>query len=530
MLPLHNVTDDDLKCSKEMWVKAAANPEVPQNQVLRVTMKDLSTLYPEPDHPSGSTRDDRFNAWKILEALIMYSPESLQKHHVNLGDLEVVDPIPLQQTSQVPHRTLDIAPSTAAQNAKALKAFFKQAGIGDCAENPHVRDLEDNVVLVFGDLLTGEWIRSLLESRSEEKTLWQHLQFVVYVMGLFHLKMACADAIWCIFIQPKGACNDNNSLINHVDCWQIVIERRKFASLEDFAKSDPSFDTLRQLSEEIAAEFVGSTDMFELIQQGRETERDKVISGEWKACSCSGCLFFKAAESTSKKGAFQAVDWLVEHNNLYIKSPLIEVYKNTGCTTNYIVPNVLGIGQSIAMTKKEVAGAVEGFGENAQDVEDVEMYEDVNTDFEMADKLDGQEVNCGAGVEEGTNVGEDGKGEEGGELEVKDDGNLDINVRTSDWKGRQVQKDSRSEGRCLHREQLCFARGFLAGCGVMLASEGSIAKEELRVLAARGAAGIEESAAVFGGGRGDSWSPGVISPGLTLDLPIVKVKLISGGT
>lgn len=52
-----------------------------------------------------------------------------------------------------------------------------------------------------------------MESRSEEATRWRKLQFIVYVMGLFHLKMACADAIWRIFIQPKGSDVDENSRV-----------------------------------------------------------------------------------------------------------------------------------------------------------------------------------------------------------------------------------------------------------------------------------------------------------------------------
>jgi hypothetical protein len=63
----------------------------------------------------------------------MYGPESLQKHQISLGEPEMLDPIPVQKTSQVPNRTLDIAPSTAAQNAEALEAFFQQAGVGDPA-------------------------------------------------------------------------------------------------------------------------------------------------------------------------------------------------------------------------------------------------------------------------------------------------------------------------------------------------------------------------------------------------------------
>jgi hypothetical protein len=145
----------------------------------------------------------------------MDGPESLQKHQISLGEPKMLDPIPVQKMSQVPNQMLDIAPSTAAQNAKALKAFFKQTGIGDPTENPCIYNLDNNVVLVFGDHLTGEHIRSLLESRSEEKTSWQRLQFIIYVMGLFHLKMACADAIWQLFIRAKGVHNDINSLVNH---------------------------------------------------------------------------------------------------------------------------------------------------------------------------------------------------------------------------------------------------------------------------------------------------------------------------
>jgi hypothetical protein len=171
-------------------------------------MEQLLNLYPKTAHLSGLWRRQQYNAWKFLESLIMYGPESLQNHRISLGEPDMVNPIPVQKTLQVPNQTLDIAPSTAAQNAEALEAFFQQGGVGDPVENPCVHNLDNNVILVFGDLLTGEHIRSLLESRSEEKTPWRRLQFVIYVMGLFHLKMACADAIWRLFIHANGAQND----------------------------------------------------------------------------------------------------------------------------------------------------------------------------------------------------------------------------------------------------------------------------------------------------------------------------------
>jgi hypothetical protein len=42
------------------------------------------------------------------------------------------------------------------------------------------------------------------------------VSIVVFVMSLFNLKMACADAIWCIFIEPKAARDDAMSLMHFV--------------------------------------------------------------------------------------------------------------------------------------------------------------------------------------------------------------------------------------------------------------------------------------------------------------------------
>ena len=123
MLPLHDVPPNALNCSKEMWEKSELNPNA-QNRVPPVSMKQLLGLYPESAHPSGLQRRQRYNAWKFLESLILYGPGSLQKYQDSLGEPKIIDPIPVQKTSQVPNRTLDIAPSTAAQNAKALESFF----------------------------------------------------------------------------------------------------------------------------------------------------------------------------------------------------------------------------------------------------------------------------------------------------------------------------------------------------------------------------------------------------------------------
>lgn len=57
----------------------------------------------------------------------------------------------------------------------------------------------------------------LKERHLIKATPWYRFQYVVFVMGLFHLKMVCANAIWCIVIEPKAARDDATSLMHCVD-------------------------------------------------------------------------------------------------------------------------------------------------------------------------------------------------------------------------------------------------------------------------------------------------------------------------
>ena len=119
---------------------------------------------------------------------------------------------------QLPMHVMDMKPDTPAGNAEAVKGIFTQASIGNSTKNSKACNFENLVVLVFSDLGTGQHLHSLMESRLEEETPWRRLQSVVFVMGFFHLKMVCTDAIWKIFINGsrKSRKTDPNSLINHV--------------------------------------------------------------------------------------------------------------------------------------------------------------------------------------------------------------------------------------------------------------------------------------------------------------------------
>ncbi len=124
-----------------------------------------------------------------------------------------------------------------------------------------------------------EWHDTTTESRTIEFTPQEWLQFLVTVPGGFHIHMACVDAIWRVYIQPKALCEikggifdqfkvlhpkDSSKLASNptycmlndgilhlisshlLVCWE---QATGFADLKDFANSDPQWPDIVALSE-----------------------------------------------------------------------------------------------------------------------------------------------------------------------------------------------------------------------------------------------------------------------------------------
>jgi hypothetical protein len=68
------------------------------------------------------------------------------------------------------------------------------------------------VLVVHGDLGVLERVKSVLASRKIERTDRESFEYVETVPGLFHVLMACADAIWRTYIEPKGLQKDRGSI------------------------------------------------------------------------------------------------------------------------------------------------------------------------------------------------------------------------------------------------------------------------------------------------------------------------------
>ncbi|KAJ7101209.1 hypothetical protein C8R44DRAFT_641767 [Mycena epipterygia] len=281
----HDVTLEDLECSEELWAKSVLNP------------------------------------------LLDESP-SQEARHLEAIHPETVEQIPLVKMRYAPARAMDINQSTHAGNISAVENLLGQGGVGpplpleDPKEKDPVRIAQRKrmrklvsilkyVVLFFGDLGTFERVQGVLLRRSIESTPWLRHQFMVFVMGFFHLKMACADAIWRIFIEPKTGRADPNSLMAYVaqhrpretgkigsnpgfrrmhevirhdgivlrlDAWRVEAKRRNplWTSLEEFAKSKPSDALLDDIANHLAEHYVsgGEVDIYQ-VRSRPVTHRDK---------------------------------------------------------------------------------------------------------------------------------------------------------------------------------------------------------------------------------------------------------------
>ncbi len=79
--------------------------------------------------------------------------------------------------------------STIDGNIEAIMSLLEQSGIVDEGV------FEKYVTLLHGDLGTMEKIKGILHSRRIEESVLEHMDYLLPIPGLFHIRMACIDAI-----------------------------------------------------------------------------------------------------------------------------------------------------------------------------------------------------------------------------------------------------------------------------------------------------------------------------------------------
>lgn len=422
-IPLYDVINPSaLRCSRELWERDPINPS-PLVIPIQVDSNDLDAFHnlktsgsaQRPSDPNKLIPALEQYTWHVRNILLQHGPKFEENFGEELGDPEPVEPIPIHKTTQIPCRAMNIKESTTDGNIEVIECLLHQGGIGDPTDakfdSQNDVDMSEFVLLIHGDLLTKERLDSVRNSRSIENTAKRRFQFVVFVPGLFHFKMACADAIWRTWIQPMASRTDPNSLFQHIgilrpketgkigtnpgfrrmhdvihhdlwasmlNCWKIEAQNRnpEWTSLELFAKSNPSWQLIEDMSKNIVHKYVSTTPVVSRERRKPANQRDDIFinqilhynellyvetshamnagdigrvedtflqwiylfraTGKHKYASQMLRFMFNLKDvyppeltqiirhnwlcnPMGKKDGFRGVDWLVERNNLYTK-------------------------------------------------------------------------------------------------------------------------------------------------------------------------------------------------------------------
>ncbi|PPQ97757.1 hypothetical protein CVT26_001805 [Gymnopilus dilepis] len=314
-VPLYDVVNSSsLRCSEELWNK---DPRNPSKLVIPVKF-DISILRDLHKERSVLNNHLKINAWHVRDILLNQAVGF--KHFVQEnGQPATINQIPLHRTSQIPCRAMKIKESTADGNIEVVENLFRQGGIGEPEDQKFLDgidvDMTEFVILIHGDLLTKERLESVQDSRRIEATPKRRFQFPIFIPGLFHFKMAAADAIWRTWVQPSEARTDPNSLFEHVgilrpketgkfvskpgfrrmhdvihhdiwaamlDCWRLEAMARNSAwkSLEDFAKAKPNWELIVDMSEAIVRKYVATLPTISKERKKATEDRDQIFENQ----------------------------------------------------------------------------------------------------------------------------------------------------------------------------------------------------------------------------------------------------------
>ncbi|KAK7678135.1 hypothetical protein QCA50_018928 [Cerrena zonata] len=287
----HGVTSEHLKCAAELWATDPLNPNIPpsQHRPKRTWVDCLPRPIPNYTTVSEVPSFYRILAWHFRRVLVEHCAE-FKHFRKQLGAPETMMQIPVEKTTHIPCRAMDINSSTADGQAQIAESLFSQSNLGDPTDTPGVVDIREHVVLVHGDLGTGERLQSVKESRAIETKPVRRLEMVIFIPGLFHLLMACADAIWKMYFEPQDlrATDDGlfrqsckirpnesgrlgskpgfrlmHDLIHHhgtarmLDVWQNDLKKRtSHNSFAEYAASKPTWDEVTARSLDLVQTYV----------------------------------------------------------------------------------------------------------------------------------------------------------------------------------------------------------------------------------------------------------------------------------
>ncbi|QRV87441.1 hypothetical protein RhiJN_15459 [Ceratobasidium sp. AG-Ba] len=282
---------DDLRVCEEIWARSEFNPYRSLPPVVFSHDRLMSMMQRTSFAPEDEMSMHSLFAWHVRNILLSEDLETIPQDLKTLFRRECLGLpaqrswIPHTKTTQKPMRTMDISLSTTYGSAAAIENILGQGGA--------VREqLKAHVVLMSADLGAIEKYLSLQESRAIEDDAWDRLQFLVFLPGWFHIRMALADAMYrlwifpersrsghpthphslfhlCTLLRPReiGKISTNpgfrrtHSLIQHLalatiaEGWRLTVRRLYGVELKDWR---PTWEQVVNVSRQVVSEHVAA--------------------------------------------------------------------------------------------------------------------------------------------------------------------------------------------------------------------------------------------------------------------------------
>ena len=146
---------------------------------------------------------------RYLHAILVQQQPLFKHYSAELRLPTTVQTLPLTKTIQYPASAINADEGQNDGNWQVLENMLDQSGVPD-------NRLEEEISLVHGDLTTKERLDALWKMHIVEHLAKNWLNFVVFVPGLFHLKMTAMDAFWGAHVELSAGCEDPTSFVKYI--------------------------------------------------------------------------------------------------------------------------------------------------------------------------------------------------------------------------------------------------------------------------------------------------------------------------
>ena len=200
----HQYNVEDLRCADEVRKSDPNNDQDGNSKEKEYDLTDLLGLYPSRIDEHGLTTHERFFAWTLRKTLCTHGPPSFRSFKKHLGHPDVIDQVPIRKTEHCPVKAMRLDNSTVSGNIDAMEGIKVQGGLKkkDASQPDLPTHLSEYVQLVCGDLGTAERIDAAKRRRAMDIFESNQMFDLIFIPGMFHVKMALVDLLWRLFIQP----------------------------------------------------------------------------------------------------------------------------------------------------------------------------------------------------------------------------------------------------------------------------------------------------------------------------------------